>query len=167
MSAPTNAGITVLGDNEVTGAVDNFNTNGDSDLLTFSVAPGHQISSFTLNFFEGGGGHFFGFVPGATAPGSPSTYYVATLVPGGFSQPIDVLGIQPSDLGSFASGGVPAVLGAGDYTLFFNETALGDFHSYSATLGVTAVPEPATVLALLPLGYLAYRRRQRILPSNA
>ena len=156
-SAPTVAGSTVIGDNTISGLVDNGFGIGDRDILTFSVLPGQQISSFMLNAFTGSGGHFFGFAPGTIAPTSPGGYYFAGLVFDG-STPIDILS---SGGGSFGGTGVPAVLGAGDYTVFFNETAAGVYF-YQAQIEVTAVPEPTTALVLLPLGYAAYRRRKAV-----
>lgn len=148
-TAPTSLGQLPLGINTISG-----NTgSGDRDIVTFSIGANETLSAFTITEFTQAGGHFFGFAGGNTAPGAGSGFFISDLVSSA-ETPFTVLGAAG---GQFGGTGVPASLGAGDYTVFFNETG-GVSPDYSAQLEVTSVPEPSSVAILLVLSSLMLMR---------
>ena len=126
--------------------------------MTFSIGAGQTLTSFEIVEYapNAGNGSFFGFDDDNVAPGAGSDFLFAGLIsvaPGG--TPIEILG---SGGGSFGGQGVPAVLGAGDYVAFFNETGAVDLNYQ---VNITVVPEPGS-LAFLAAGFgLVLVRRRR------
>ncbi len=152
-NAPTSLGELNVGSSTITGSTG----AGDRDLVTFSIGANEQLTSFQITDFSGAGGHFFGLAVGDTAPAGGSGFLFAGLVTDPTS-PLEILG---GGGGSFGGAGVPAVLGPGDYTAFFNETA-SVLPNYTAQLTVvSSVPEPSAAVLLLASGGMAFLRRRR------
>lgn len=156
-SAPTVLGALNLGTNTISGTTG----SGDRDIVTFSVGAGLQLTSFLITDFSEAGGHFFGFDSGSDI--GSNTAATDFLFAGLVTDPTPSLEILGSSGGSvFGSGGtgVPTVLGPGDYTAFFNETAAVS-PNYTAQLTVSAIPEPSTGVLLLGSAGLMFLQRRR------
>lgn len=149
---PTALGQLFVGTNTISGTTG----SNDRDHVTFSVGANEQITSFVITEFTEAGGHFFGLANGTTAPGAGSGFLIADLISSN-ETPFQVLGAGG---GQFGGSGVPALLGAGDYTVLFNETA-GVSPDYTAEIVVSAIPEPGSLAILSAgLGLIAFRRRR-------
>jgi len=135
----------------------------DTDVLTWTVAPGTQLDAIWIDYsiLEGdnGNGSYLAIASGssvgtgmATAAGNLSD----ALVPGS-GDLLTAWAAGPYQFGA----GLSAPLGAGTYTLWFSE--IGAKVGYDLSFQVSAVPEPETwamLLAGLGLTSWAVRRRQ-------
>ncbi len=160
-TTPTFLGVTTVGSNTVSGAV---STTNDRDLVSFTVPQGQQLDSFIFTSVVSAGEsneHFLGFASGLTPSlGGGGDFLIASVRFGDATVDENLL-----TLASFANGGnlggtgVTAPLGAGDYTLFLNETA--STFTYAFELNTSAIPEPSSAL-LLSLASIGLMRRRRV-----
>ncbi|MEM6691332.1 MAG: PEP-CTERM sorting domain-containing protein [Planctomycetota bacterium] len=159
-TSPTSLGELSLGENFIDGLVD-FTFGGDADIVTFSLAPGQQVTSIELLGFGGSSSsrHFIGLAQDTIAPATSADYITARLVPDSFTDPIDLLapaGSGQQELGTQGSINPSDPL---NFTLFFNETVAGTY-AYSARI-TTAVPEPSSLAVLVPAAAFGFYRRRR------
>lgn len=151
-ATPTPFGPLSLGVNTVVGTMGG--TPLDRDIFTFSVASGSTLTAIDLVSYNSpgnvGGGSFFSFGTGTTI--SDPNFGSA----GSFGHAIT------STTGSLAAQfntPIPLPLGAGDYTMWIQETA-GDPVDYQVDF--TTVPEPAGLLMIGMLGcFLVFRRKRK------
>lgn len=134
----------------------------DADFFTFALLPGELLTSISvvaLSF----PGNFYALQSGATIDtGNGSAHLFNTLVLG-LGEIVDKPRYEPS---SGSVDGFPDPLGAGTYTVWYQE--LGGVVNYSFAYTVTAIPEPASYAGLAGLGALALvasRRRGRPFPA--
>ena len=124
----------------------------DLDYFTVIVPAGHELSE--LNVLPGtlalGDGSFIAVMSGSTFTVSPTTANAAGLLGWTLFSDTnigdDLLGFMSTP--SFGSSGFSPPLPAGNYSFWVQETAVG-VSTYAFSLVVTAVPEPATALAML------------------
>lgn len=124
----------------------------DLDYFTVTVPAGFELSELTV--LPGtavlGDGSFIGLVTGSTFNVPPTTQTAAGLLGWTlFSETNigdDLLGFM--SFPSFGSTGFSPPLPAGSYSFWVQETAVG-VSTYALSMAVTAVPEPATGLAML------------------
>ena len=141
----------------------------DADVWTFNIGNGQQLSAVTFTQFSPNGsvvtGSFLAIAAGKSiAQGSAATHLSNMLV----SSPGEVLGTLASrkqfsaGFGSAAGpSGVTSPLGAGDYTMWFQEAGQASV-DYTITFDVQAVPEPSVfALGALGLGAVAFLRKKR------
>jgi len=155
-AAPTSVGQLFTGLNTISG-----NTgSADQDIVTFSVGANDTVTSFVITEFTDAGGHFFGLAEGNTAPATAPEFLYAGLV-SSTDAPLQILGSSGGSVFGTGGSGVPSLLAAGDYTVFFNETS-GASPNYTAEIVVTtAIPEPGSLAFLSAgLGLIALRRRR-------
>ena len=156
---PTSLGTLGVGAN---GLIATFGAS-DFDLFTFTIGPGHQLDSITLNSYGGGGLSFTGIQSGSA--------WTAGL--GGLVNPAGLLGwshisgamvgtdfLDDIGLGAGAIGFTPPLL-AGTYTMEIQDTG----GAVPASMTFNVVPEPSS-LVLAALGVIgaaawSWRRRNR------
>ena len=166
---PTDLGIFTEGVNTVTGSIVNARNAPDGspvdvDIFTFSIAQGTQLEDISVTAFDGGGA-FFSIDEGSTYPldfagldnqDNLDQLLGSTLI--GFS--LD--SIFPALVtGGNAGSGFTAPLGAGDYSVYIQETSPTDADTYTVAFTVAPVPEPSTALlaGLAVIGLTTLRRR--------
>ena len=124
----------------------------DLDYFTVIVPAGHELSE--LNVLAGtlalGDGSFIALMSGSTFTVPPTTATAAGLLGWTLFSDTnigdDLLGFMSTP--SFGSSGFSPPLAPGSYSFWVQETAVG-VSTYALSLVVTAVPEPATALAML------------------
>jgi len=158
-SSPTILGSTSLGLNTVTGQISQGGSL-DQDHFTFNVPTGFELSSLSLSSVNGTN-HFIGLTSGTASATAGSGFLFASLV--GNPQQGDNFLSTLSTGGAFGGSGFTAPLGAGDYTIFFNETAAAQIPvDYTFAINTTvAVPEPSSTLLLGLVGLAGITRRRR------
>ncbi|MEL6107996.1 MAG: PEP-CTERM sorting domain-containing protein [Planctomycetota bacterium] len=158
--APTDVGLLPIGLSSVTGLIFNINSQ-DADIFTFEVGAGSTLDSMMISI--DGDRHFLGFDDGPQADGTASELLIARLIGSGDSS-ANLL-TDPIPAGEdFGGSGVNGPLGAGSYTVWLQETALGDVFGYTVTLqtSASAIPEPSSAVLLAFAGAgLALRRRRK------
>ena len=139
LSAPTVLNLG-LGENTISGSIGLSGGTGatdgtDADYFTFTIAPGIELTSITVDNYTGndGGISFLGFVADSSFGGQTGDDIDGSVLFGASSGEII------SDLTGSTS------LGAGDYSFWLQETA-DVTPGYSLTF--TTVPEPSTSLLL-------------------
>lgn len=158
IDTPTSIGALGLGDNTVTGTI---STGGLSfvDSFTFTVVSGQVLDSITFTLTTTDENHFFAFADDSTLVALPSELLIATLIEADQSGE-NILDTQSAG-GNQGGTGLPASLGAGDYSIWFQETTPTSVIGYSFTLTTVTVPEPSTTtFLLLPCSVLFLRRRK-------
>ena len=153
-SAPTLLEF-AIGDNLVTATT--HNSTVGPDYFTVNIAAGTQLDAAVLTAYSGPTRLFWGV---AAATSLPATPVFGDLIGGGLIDG-DQIGVDILD--SSDSAGLPALalLGAGDYLFWFNETA-GTGNTYTLNFQVSAVPLPPALLLLLPALSVLRLRRQSI-----
>jgi hypothetical protein len=140
----------------------------DLDYITFTVAEGFRLDSFVLQSASVGGAFsFVGMQEGPIVTIPADWYSVESPLLGWAhfgsadvdSDLLPVMAISPGSVG------FSGPLGAGTYALWIMELDTSEAHTYSFGLGVTAVPAPPALLAILIFG-LRGRRRSRSLRVN-
>ena len=157
------ASPTVLGQLDVgTSTILGTTGSGDRDIVTFRIGVGLQLTSFLITDFSEAGGHFFGFDSGADVGSNvvAGDFLFAGLVTDP-TPSLEILGSSGGSVQGSGGTGVPSVLGPGDYTAFFNDTA-GVSPDYTAVITVSAIPEPTTGVLLLGSAGLMLLQRRRL-----
>lgn len=160
-----------LGQNKVSGTMGRPNRNVavDADIFTFTVNPGEWITSINILTFSpvaapGPVGSFFAISGSSTInQTNPSTHLSNRLITGtGEILPLLAAGSFSDTVGQPATLGLTAPLGAGNYTIWFQELSTNVDYTIGVTL--SAVPEPSTYAwggAAALLGCVAVRRWRR------
>jgi len=126
----------------------------DPDFFTFSLSPGQALISIVVSQFDPQGASFYALAAGTSIDtGSPANHLSNILVTGTGEV------LAALDAGSYNGGlGLTAPLGAGTYTVWFQE--LSSVVTYQMDYTVVAIPEsggagvglalgaPATLMAL-------------------
>jgi hypothetical protein len=136
----------------------------DRDYLQVVVPHGYRWTQLRVGqqtFSGGANGAFIGLARGATMPLEPNVQSAVGLLGWRHYAPADRGTDILDDMSRPANGssGFSGALPAGDYTLWIQELAPGEF-DYRFNLLLSPVPEPATALMLLA-GLAALRRRAR------
>ncbi len=149
----TSLGATSLGINTITGQI---SAGNDREYFNFTIPSGFQLDSLSLTAVDGDT-HFFGINSGAVPADAGADFLFAGLV-GDSVLNQNLLALTPG----FGSSGIASgTLGAGDYSVLFNETN-GSVIDYEFTLVTSqAVPEPSSVFLLGLTGLLGLVRRRR------
>lgn len=146
-TAPTPFGVLAAGSNVFAGTKDFLDF---SDFLTFSIAPGFQLSSVVVQTHDSPGFVSFYLYAGSTSAGA----LLENVNLPGFFGPLDLLQFDSA----------PGVQPAGDYTLGVFLAALDpdtSVSAWTATFAVTPIPVPAAAwLFAGALGALAWLRRR-------
>ena len=167
---PTDLGVFTEGINTVTGSV--VNARGvaggepaDADVFTFSIAQGTQLEDISIVAFDGRVA-FFSIDEGTTYPlnfagldnqDNLGQLLGSTLI--GFSLDSNLLPFLST--GGDAGSGFTAPLGAGNYSVYIQETSPFSPDTFTVAFTVEAVPEPSTaLLAGLALTGLVARRKR-------
>ena len=149
----TSLGSTSLGINTITGQI---SEGDDREYFNFTIPSGFQLDSLSLSAVNGDR-HFFGINSGAVPADAGADFLVAGLV-GDPDLNDNLLTLTPS----FGSSGIDSgTLGAGDYSVLFNETN-GSVIDYEFRLVTSqVVPEPSSVFLLSLTGLMGLVRRRR------
>jgi hypothetical protein len=129
----------------------------DADYFRFTLEPGEYLTSInviTLSF----SGNFFAVQTGPTISTSDGAAHLFNTLVTGLGELTDNPRYEPS---SGTADGFPDPLGAGTYTVWYQE--LGGLVNYTFDYTVTAIPEPsafAALAGLAGLGLAASRRRR-------
>lgn len=172
-AAPTPLAF-ALGANEVYGSSGNVG-GVDRDYFTFSILPGFALTAISVlpgtTSIGNGTLSFIGLETGNTFDTSPTSMSAAGMLGWTHYSPAqigtDILDDMNTTMGG--SSGFTAPLGAGDYSVWIQETAAGTAN-YGFNFAVAQVPEPETwALMLVGFGILggAMRRRPGRLPLTA
>lgn len=163
LSPGYNLGALSIGDTSVAGSFGLPAGGGavDTDVLTWSIAPGMQLDAIQIDYTvlsgDNGNGSYLAIAAGATVGTGMATAsgnLSDALVPS--SGDLLTAWTTPYAFGS----SLTAPLGAGAYTLWASET--GALVGYTLTFQVTAVPEPQTWAMLLSgLGLSGWAARRR------
>ena len=163
---PTDIGDMEIGDNTVIGFIDNFNIfPQDRDVYTFNIPVGQQLDSVILDEIDGDL-HFFGFDDGPTADQAAADLVTAVLISSGNGGDNLISNTTMFELDFKGPGGsgVSGPLGAGRYTMWFQENDIDVFHPYTVTINTSAaaIPEPSSFAAIAIAGtaMVFYRRRK-------
>lgn len=151
--APTALSL-ATGGNAVRGTTGRAFAGGpvDLDYFTVVVPAGHELSELNVlaDTLALGDGSFIALMTGSTFTVPPTTATAAGLLGWTLFSDTnigdDLLGFMSTP--SFGSSGFSPPLPAGSYSFWVQETAVG-VSTYALSLVVTAVPEPATALAML------------------
>jgi hypothetical protein len=147
LSGDTNAPTPVtfnLGANRITGTMGTppgGQGQTDADIFMFTIAPGQQLSSIFVESLTGTESSFYAIAAGPIITSDPNEHLSNIL--------ISTTGEIMDDLANpvFGGPGITAPLGAGQYTVWWQETA--EVRDYTFRYTVTEVPEPTSVAALL------------------
>ncbi|TWT54150.1 hypothetical protein Pla22_17850 [Rubripirellula amarantea] len=178
---PTNLGTLEIGNNTVQGTVtqvgqDFMGTWVDfqgADIFSFEVAAGTRINEIFLRSFTSSSNLIFMAIDDQNTFQYSSTQINTTVTSANLTANMSTWGTigEPDDVDDALSDpdsgtnlfdlliGSENSLDAGNYTVYLQET--GPSSSYTLNFRVSAVPEPSTSLALLPLGYAVYRFRRK------
>jgi len=159
-SVPTPIGTFGPGDNDVLGTMgDDGSNDDDSDLFTFGVPSGLQITSIALAYEvlsgDAGNGSYFAIQTGTSIGTTMSTVgdNSSNALAGESGDLLALWEAGPA----FGGTGLVGPLPAGDYSIFVGEIT-GEI-AYGMRFGVEAVPEPKPTL-LLATGLLLWLRRR-------
>lgn len=132
-----------LGVNTVSGTMGGDAGEGillDRDFFTFTLAPGQTLTSINMLVFSPVGQSFYAIAPGTSISLISPAGHLSNVLINGTGEYLDDLA-----LGAYSGGtGLTAPLGAGTYTVWFQE--LASVVTYSTSY--TVVPEPSTITAL-------------------
>jgi hypothetical protein len=134
----------------------------DLDYITFTIPDGYQLATFTLQSASVGGAFSFVGMQEGPIVTIPADWYSIESPLLGWAHfgsadvGSDLLPVMANSPGSV---GFSGPLGAGTYALWIMELDTSEPHTYSFGLGVTAVPAPSALLALLFFGLLGRRAR--------
>jgi hypothetical protein len=135
----------------------------DRDIFTFTLPPGQALTSINVLTFTPTNQSFYAIAPGSSINDSdPSAHLSNTLVKG-TGEILDDLA-----LGAFAGGtGLFPPLGAGTYTVWFQELSSIVTYDIAYTVEAVPVPEPGTFLwgGALALAGALRRGRNRMAPD--
>ncbi|MFM9835629.1 MAG: PEP-CTERM sorting domain-containing protein [Methylophilaceae bacterium] len=140
------------GNNIISGRIGAVNGVVDRDYLHIIVPTGYVWSELRLGnqTTVGGNGSFIGLAAGSTIPIPPNAINASGLlgykVYGAADLSNNILNAMA--VSGNGSSGFNSPLGAGDYTLWIQELATGNFN-YRFNLIITAVPEANTYIMLL------------------
>ena len=189
-TAPTDLGIFGIGNNTVSGQVEQvggffpgagFVDFENADIFTFEVAAGTQVDEIFLRSFDGSSNAIFMALDDANTFGFSASQinqannlgelFPELILAGtvGELDDVDVMGADP-DSGSNLFDeliGPASSLGPGQYSVYLQETADATDYTLNFRVSAAAVPEPSTVLTLLPLGCTALLRRRKQGLTNA
>ena len=120
-------------------------TPRDIDYVTINVPAGSQLDSFFLDAYtenQADGGAFFGIGTGTSLPGTPGNQGAGDLIGGLLFDETEIgTDILASSNGGSGTAGFTAPLGAGDYTLWFNQLG-GTVNTFEATFNLSEVVIP-------------------------
>jgi hypothetical protein len=143
-----------LGDNRVIGTMGTPpGGSTDADIFTFTIAPGLQLTSILIESLSGTEASFYAIAAGPIITFVPNEHLSNIL--------ISNTGEIMDDLANpiYGGPGITAPLGAGQYTVWWQETA--EVRDYTFRYTLTEVPEPVGAGTLLLTSLLAARRRRR------
>lgn len=145
-----------LGVNVITGTMGADAGDGiplDRDIFTFTLAPGQFLTSINFLAFSPTGASFYAIAPGTSISLTDPAGHLSNVLISSTGEYLDDL-----DLGAYSGGtGLASPLGAGTYTIWFQE--LASVVSYSTAY--TVVPEPSTWLAVVGGIAMFFGIRQR------
>lgn len=150
----------------------NMGWNGstlDSDIWTFTIASGYEVSGINLVSYNGTNptfpnGHWMALAAGSTIDTTQSVNHLSN---GLWREETDILGNTNTDLlailqagPEFGGLGFSGNLQAGSYTFWVQDTT--DFVGiYCIDFVVTPVPEPGSALLIGVASFLCLRRRRK------
>ncbi|MEM7210665.1 MAG: hypothetical protein AAF479_02050, partial [Pseudomonadota bacterium] len=136
--APTS--VQLPGSGTFTIAAGQAGTPRDIDYVTINVPVGSQLDSFVIDDYienQADGGAFFGIGVGTSLPGSPGGQSAGDLIGGILFDETEIgTDILGASNGGFGTGGFTAPLGAGDYTLWFNQLG-GTVNTFEGTFNLS------------------------------
>lgn len=141
----------------------------DADIWTFNIGNGQQLSAVTFTRFSPGGsvvtGSFLAIAAGKSIAQNSAASHLSNMLVSSAGEVLGTLASQKQFSAGFGSpagpSGVTSPLGAGDYTMWFQEAGQASV-DYTITFDVQAVPEPSVfALGALGLGAVAFLRKKR------
>ena len=143
-----------LGENRIIGTMGTPpGGDTDADLFTFTIAPGEQLSSIFVESLTGTEASFYAIAAGPIITFVPNEHLSNIL--------ITTTGEIMDDLANpvYGGPGITAPLGAGQYTVWWQETA--EVRDYTFRYTVTEVPEPAGAIGMGMCAVAVSLRRRR------
>lgn len=133
----------------------------DRDFFSFTIAPGLELISIRVLQYSPPGQSFYAIAPGTSINITAPSNHLSNLLINGTGEILDKL-----DAGAYSGGlGLTAPLGAGTYTVWFQE--LASVVTYEMDYTLTATPEPSRAV-LLAAGFgicLLRRHRHEQVPA--
>jgi hypothetical protein len=128
----------------------------DADVFTFTVTPGHALTSINVVRFEPLQNSFFAIASGSSIDQTSSANHLSNMLVSNTGEILTTLASGSYDGGT----GLTAPLAAGTYTAWFQETAAEV--NYEIAFTVAAVPEPSVyALMAIGLGLVGARAKRR------
>lgn len=141
----------------------------DADIWTFNIGAGQQLTGVTVTQLDASGslvtGSFLAIAAGTSIGQGSATGHLSNMLVASTGDILDTLASQKRFSSGFGSApgasGVTSPLGAGDYTVWFQEAGQASV-DYTISFEVQPVPEPSTLaLGAVGLGAIALIRRRR------
>jgi len=126
----------------------------DRDIFTFTLAPQQFLTSINVRTFEPRSRSFYAIASGSSISLDNGSLHMGNMLLSATGEILPTL----SSPGEFGALGFPTPLGAGTYTIWFQEA--GNLVNYSFDYTV-AVPEPQS-LTVIAAGALALRRTRKL-----
>lgn len=162
-SAPTSIGVLLLGTNTVSGRLEN-ESGFDRDAFSFEVPDGLEVSTLSMSSLTGSS-RFLAVSEGAISEFDASGNLFTTLI-GQSDVGINVL---DGNLNRFGGSGVAGNLGAGSYSVWFQETdgSNVDYSFAITTISAASIPEPGSLAIVCSGMMLVGLRRNRKISFSA
>ena len=153
--APTSLGSLTLGENLISGSINEGGTPFNPDVFTFFVPDLLEWTGLEITVSTQGYSHFLALDEGTTAEYDAASLLIATLISD--ASATDNILITDADGGSFFGSGLEDSLSGKHYTLWLQETTIipktNTYLEFDYTIKLTTVPEPSALL-LISLGSL-------------